>query len=428
MKIKNFDELAVSDSRRVALEIAEAGLQAIDTENVIRNTVRVDGSAIVIGDQRFELGGSGKVVIGGIGKCALEAAHALEDILGDRISGGTVLYIAGEPRLKKLEAIQGTHPLPSDQNVRGATAIVGTLKGLTETDLLIFVVSGGGSTLLCLPEDMGCREEASIMQALMQAGATIQEVNTVRKHLSLARGGYLAKYAYPARVVSLIFSDVPGNDIQFIASGPTVKDTTTIEEAEMILAKYNILNTCGMEKCGLVETPKDEKYFKNVSNILVVYNRVALDAMAKCAEEFGYAPRIVTENLNGEARDIGKKMVEELSGAAKKDVLLYGGETTVTVKGRGRGGRNQELIVSALRFVKPGELLLAIGSDGRDNGELAGAICDTITKDAADGKNVDIKAHLDENNETPFFEEIGNYIMTGNTGSNVSDLIIALKE
>ncbi len=428
MKINNFKKLAVTETRRFALEIANAGLEAIDTAAVVEKWVRLNGDELRIGEEVFDLKEIGRLIVSGVGKCALEAAHSIEGILGDRIHGGVILYIAGEPRLQKLEAMRGTHPLPSEENMRGTAAIVGTLKDLKGNDLVIFIVSGGGSTLLCLPEDMGCREEASILGALTKIGATIQEINTVRKHLSLARGGYIAKHAYPARVVSLIFSDVPGDDIQFISSGPTVKDKTTIEDAESILSKYDVLNTCGIEKCGLIETPKEDKYFERVKNIIVVSNMIALRGMEAKAMLLGLNPVLRTACLTGEAREEGKKIVGELHGVPSGTVLLYGGETTVTIRGRGRGGRNLEFVTAVLGEIQDNELIMAVASDGRDNGEFAGAICDKITKEEIKKQGIDWEAMLQDNNEYPLFEDVGHYLLTGDTGSNIADLFIALRE
>lgn len=427
MKIQNYNELASTELRKAALAITKAGLEAIDTKKVIRDTVRITDGALVIQGKSYVIPPEGRVIVAGVGKCALEAAEALEEILGDFLYGGIILHITGEPKLKKIATIQGTHPLPSDQNVHGASLFVDILKNRNENDLIIFIVSGGGSTLLCLPEDRVCVEEISVTQALMRAGATIQEMNTIRKHLSLARGGYPAQYAYPARIVSLIFSDVPGDDFQFIASGPTVKDTTTIEEAEKILHTYAILKTCGIEKCGLVETPKDDKYFVNIQNVLAVSNWTALEAMAVKARELGYNPIIRTATLSGEARTIGLSLAADLHASPSKTVLLYGGETTVTVAGTGRGGRNLEVALAALADIRDNELITSVASDGHDNGPYAGAICDTTTKAKVVQEGEDIAIYLANNDTYPLFEKIGNRLETGYTGSNVSDLFIALK-
>lgn len=427
MKIQNFNELASTELRKTALSIAEAGLEAIDTKKVIRDAVSIKDGALMIKGKSYIMPLDGRIIVAGVGKCALEAAEELEEILGNSLYGGIVLHISGVPKLKKIATSQGTHPLPSEQNVHGASLFVDILKNRTEKDLVIFIVSGGGSTLLCLPEDKVCVEEISVMQELIRAGATIQEVNTVRKHLSLARGGYPAQYAYPARIVSLIFSDVPGDDFQFIASGPTVKDTTTIEEAEKILHKYNILKTCGIEQCGLVETPKDDKYFENIQNVLTVSNWTALEAMAEKAKELGFNPVIRTGTLFGEARTIGLSLAQELHVAPPKTVLLYGGETTVTVAGHGKGGRNLEVALSALTDIHEDELITSVASDGHDNGPYAGAIGDSVTRAKMKEEKEDAKQYLDNNDTYPLFEKIGNRIETGYTGSNVSDLLIAIK-
>jgi glycerate 2-kinase len=427
MKISNFKDLAITTSRKAVLEIAEAGLEAIDTRGVIHRLIRQKGNILTIGKETIDLTGVDKVFIAGAGKCSLDAAHALEDILGDRISGGLVLYVSGESHLKNIIGIKGTHPAPSDENIRGASQLKEALIGLTERDLVIFIASGGGSTLLCLPEDQQCKEEADVLKALTRTGATIQEVNTVRKHLSLARGGYLAQYAYPARVISLVFSDIAGDDMQFIASGPMVRDITTIQDAEQILSKYNVLTTCHIDQCGLVETPKDEKYFTRVTNILAVSNKVALDAMKVKAKLLGFKPVICDTKLSGEASDVGQRILHDLRASPAKTVLLYGGETTVTVHGYGRGGRNLELALSAMLDIQEGEIIMPVASDGRDNGEYAGAICDVITSRKAHEKNINLQAHLQENHEYPLFREIGSYLLTGDTGSNVSDLVVALK-
>ena len=240
------------------LTVAEAGLQAIDTGMVIRETVRREGDMLTVAGEAVDLKDVDRLVFVAVGKCAADAAAAVEDILGDRIARGVVLDVKKCPEVKHMQAFCGTHPLPSDENLAATEALIASLKDLNERDLVIFVISGGGSTLLFLPQNRNDREEISIFNALTDAGATIEELNTVRKHLSLARGGWLAEYAYPARVVSLIFSDVAGDDISFVSSGPTVKDETTVQEAEAILARFNVLRTCQIEKCDLVTTPKDE--------------------------------------------------------------------------------------------------------------------------------------------------------------------------
>jgi glycerate-2-kinase len=429
MKIKNSEALATTGARRDLLAIAEAGLVAIDTNHVLGGMMRIEDTTLFLGSAKVDLAKTGKIIFIAIGKCATEAAGVVESVLGDRITRGVVVDVKVCPiGLPQIKTFCGTHPLPSDENLNAAEAIVGSLKDLKEDDLVIFVVSGGGSTLLYLPEDRNDRNEARVFTALTDAGADIHEMNVVRKHMSLARGGYLAQYAYPARLVSFIFSDVIGDDLSSIASGPTVKDVTTSADAAKVLTKYDVLKTCNIEKCGLVETPKDDKYFEHATNILAVSNVFALNAMSKAAEAMGYHAEIRSATLAGEAKDVARMVAESLHGVPPRTALLWGGETTVTVHGKGNGGRNIAVCAEALSYIKEGEEILSLASDGRDHGPYAGAICDTITVKSALDAGADVQSYLADDNTYPLFEKIGEYVMTGDTGSNVADLLIALKQ
>jgi len=423
VKISNFNELAVNDLRKAGLLMAEAGLQAIDTKEAIKRAVFLRDEDLIIKDLKIPLSGFGRIFMVGVGKCALDAASALKDIFGDRLDGGFAYGIKPE-EIPGIEVLVGDHPFPSDKNAENSEKIRRFLEGLGENDFVIFVVSGGGSALLSDPKDFDAEKEKEIMKKLFREGADIREINTIRKHISFVRGGNLAKAVYPAKAVSLIFSDVPGDTIEFVASGPTVKDTTTVADAEEVLRKYNI----EIEENGLMETPKDDKYFANVLNILLVSNNVALEAMAKQAEELGFRPEIMNDVMDGEAAEAGKKICETLREEPSQTVLLYGGETVVVVKGDGKGGRNQELALSALRFVKDDELILTLASDGRDNTEAAGAICDIISKTRAAEKGLDPEEYLERNDSFNFFERTRDQIITGPTGSNVADLVIAIKQ
>ncbi|MDP1706682.1 MAG: DUF4147 domain-containing protein [bacterium] len=427
--IGNFKDLAITSLRQAALEIAEAGLMAIATPAAIRRLVFLKDDILRIDGQNYDLTKIGKILFVGIGKCALEAGLELEEVLNGRLDEGIIVDVH-QPKFKiqnsKFEIFVGTHPFPSEQNIDITKKIIGLLSGLTEKDLVIFAISGGGSTLLCQPQDMTCYNEADLLKVLFEKGATIQEINTVRKHLSLARGGYLAKYLYPAKGAVLIFADVPGDNFEFVASGPTVKDTTTVTEAAVIVQKYDVEKICGFS-CNLIETPKDDIYFENICNILAVSNKTALVAMAAKADDLGFKVEIKTAVLSGEAKDVGREIAEDLNTIDGKAVLLYGGETTVTVKKPGRGGRNQELALAALPILKAGELVLVLASDGRDNGEYAGAIVDLETNKKAEALNLSSAEFLENNQSTDFFEKTGDFLMTGDTGSNVSDLVIAIK-
>lgn len=429
--IKNFGQLVQSSPlRELALEVAEAGLAAINTEAVIKSQVSFDGRTITIQERSFVLAPEAKLIVVAIGKCANAAALALEEILGERITGGVAIDLVCDERLKKIKSCEGDHPFPSERNIDATGQLIRELASLKEKDLVLAVISGGGSTLLCQPGNFTCLEETDLLKQLFAAGAAIQQINTVRKHLSLARGGHLARYAYPAIVVSLVFSDVPGNDLGFVASGPTVLDQSTKVEAAAILSKYGLGSdaTGNFSSEHLLETPKEQKYFDRVSNLLLVSNQLALEAMATVGESLGYRPQICTSCLAGEARQMGREIARAITAAAAGTLLLYGGETTVVLRGSGRGGRNQELVLAALSHLDQRTLVASLASDGVDNSDHAGGLCDTITKHRAAELDLDPDFFLNSNNSYDFFRQTGDYFLIGPTGSNVSDLVFAVKD
>lgn len=419
-------------TRLDAAEILEAGYAAIDTGTAIGKTVRVDGETLHVGDAMFDLTRYDRLLVVAFGKCAADAAVALENILGDRITDGIVIDIRSGTPLKRLSFRAATHPLPSKQNIAATGNVAALLADATERDLVLVVVSGGGSSMLCLPYDMTCDTLVSITDALMKAGATIDEINTVRKHTSKIQGGKLAELAHPATVVGLMFSDVPGDDPTTIASGPTALDTTSKEDAARILAKYDVLNVCALPHCELAETPKNPEIFARVTNIMVVTNRIALAAMRRRAEKLGYRAYVARTGLEGEAREVGADIMK----AAKtgKTCLLYGGETTVTISKDGTigtGGRAQEVALGGLAYMmKNGTahdtVLVAAASDGWDNTDAAGAIVDEGSGVAAFLLGLSPEAYLVRHDAYGFFECAGGHIITGRTGMNVSDIYFTL--
>ncbi len=428
--IQNLEALAVNDLRKDALVIAEAGYAAIDTNTVLARKLRVEGDRLSIGGKDFNLAGR-RIFFVGVGKCAFAAARATEKLFGNKLTGGIALDVSSNGqtgrKLATIETYTGTHPLPSEINVRATRRIIEFLSGRGENDLVIMLISGGGSTLLCLPPpSMTCTDESALWSELTARGARIQDINIVRKHISLARGGALAKAAYPAEVISLIVSDVPGNDLAYIASGPTVFDPSTVTDARAILAQYGIPSLANTE---LIETPKERKYFERVTNILFLTNQDALVAMRDEAVRRGYETTIADSGFSGEASEIGHAVVERLHASPTKTALLYAGESTVSLSApAGAGGRNQEMALAALRNIRGGELILPFASDGRDNTDHAGAIADETTRARARTQNVSIKEYLDSHRAYDFFTATGDALMTGYTGSNVSDLVIALKK
>lgn len=427
-KIKNFKELSTNKIRKAALLIAEAAFSSIDTMSVVKNNISYDGENIKIKDKFFPASKFKRFFIIGVGKCSMEAAIALEEIFNDKITDGLVIDLNCFYRPKKVKFYKGDHPMPTEANIDATKKIIKMLEGMNEEDLVIFIVSGGGSTLLCQPQDLTCIQEKDILSCLTKEGANIKEINTVRKHISLARGGQLAKYAYPANVISLIFSDV-SEDIDFVASGPTFLDNSTVKDAEAVIEKYGVLECIGLEKLYFIETPKEQKYFEKVENILLISNKNALEAMSDKALELGLRPKIMDKNFSGEARDVGENIAKTLHEKERGTVLLYGGETTVTIRNPiGKGGRNQELALSALSFIEEDELLMSFNTDGRDNGDHAGAFVDIETKKKIGDMNLNPKEFLDNNNSYEFFEKTGDYLETDYTGSNISDLIVAIKK
>lgn len=421
--VKDFARLASDRRRKDALAVLEAGLRAIDTRAAVRGAVSRDGRMLTVRGRRFDLGRFGRTFVIGVGKASFEAAAALEGILGTHLTDGIVLDVTAG-KLRRMKSVAGSHPLPTAANVRATGEIVGLVKSLRPDDLLIVIASGGGSALLCWPHSLSCDQVSLLTAALMRAGADIHEMNTVRKHVSEVLGGQLAAQAAPATVLGLIFSDVPGDDIAMVASGPTVLDLTTVEDAKKVMERYDLLNACKLPDCELRETPKDPALFQRVTNVLILGNRTALEAMEEEGKRRGYVVRVQGTALSGEARDVGAM----LAGLPQEgEMVIAGGETTVTVRGSGKGGRNQELALGALAHVPEDGLVLSCASDGIDNGPAAGAFADASVREAARKKKLDPAAFLSGNDAHAFFKKAGGHVVTGVTGSNVSDLMVALR-
>ncbi|MCK9351529.1 MAG: DUF4147 domain-containing protein [Candidatus Paceibacterota bacterium] len=425
--IKNIDEIGITPLRRDALKILEAGYEAILTSNALHNFISIQENKAIFGKEpeSIDLAACDRIFVAAIGKCAVDAGIALEEILGDRITDGVVVDIKSGD-FKKLRSFVGTHPYPSEQNVAAAKEIVAMISNLTEKDLLIMIISGGGSSLLSLPHDISTDDLTKITREIMDKGAPIRELNIVRKHLSDIQGGQLAKIAFPAKVISLIFSDVPGNDLAVIASGPTIMDDSMRDEAEAILTKYNIRSAVGMPALETIETPKEEKYFTNVKNMLVVTNEVALQAMEKKAASLGYNAKIENDRVEGIAREFGEELARKT--LPPKTCLLYGGETTVRVSAHpGIGGRNQEFVLGGLPYLKEDMVLVGASSDGKDYSDAGGAIGDKELFEKGKAMGLDTQDFLANNNSFEYFKRVVGHIHTGATGANVADLYFIVK-
>lgn len=419
--IKNFPQLAINPGRRDALNILEAGYEAINTEVVIKSKLKLLNDELIIKNKSFPLSQYENIYFIGVGKCALDAGRVMEDILRDYIKDGVVIDTT-KGTLKKIRTYEGSHPWPSEQNISATKEIVELLNNATEHDLIIMVISGGGSALLCSPHDPNFENLINITQTLTKKGADIYELNTVRKHLSEIKGGQLAKIAHPAETVSLLFSDVLGDDISVIASGPTVKDRTTVYDAEEVLKKYKLL--IKDEETIFKTTPKEDKWFERVHNFLIVTNSDAIKAMEIEAEELGYDVIPGSKTVSGEAKTVGENFAK--TNLSPGQVKISGGETTVTIKGSGQGGRNQETALGSLLYLPEKTVFVSASSDGRDNTDVAGAVCDKELKEKADKLHLDPKRFISDNDSYNFFAQVGGQIKTGPTGSNVSDLYILL--
>lgn len=429
--IKNFDQLATTPLRRDGLEILEAGYEAVMPAKVLAETVKREGDILRVGDEQINLAEYERVFFVAAGKCAVATATALEPLILDKLTAGLVLDVV-TGNFQKIKSLVGTHPVVSEQNLTATKEIVAMLTGLSVKDLVLLAISGGGSALLTMPRALNLTQVKELTELAFSKGMTIEDLNIVRRHLSLVKGGGLAKILYPAAAVALIFSDVPGNDLATIASGPTVFDKTSVSEAQAVIAKYGVFDILSWPGFELVETPKEEKYFAAVKNILLLTNEMGLMAMKTRAEELGYASYLEDESLEGNAGEIGRNLVKTKLPA--KSCFIYGGETTVIYnKGsfgtskRVVGGRCQELALSALSNMPAGELLIAVASDGWDNTEAAGALADRELFTLVPGGEKEIEKYLPMNDSFTFFQKYGGQIITGRTGANVSDFYLIIK-
>ena len=416
--IKNFDELAISQNRRLALEIAEAGLDAINTEKVVNNSVKLGNNLLSINGKVFDLSEFKKIKIIGFGKASIDAATALEKILGSKINTGAVVGLS-KTNLKYIETFVGTHPRPSRINIKAGKKIYEIIKDSNAEDLIIVLVSGGGSALLCYSEKE-CEQNVALYDRFLKSGKTINEINTVRKHLSILKGGGLAKVAYPATVIGLIFSDIPGSHFGDVASGPTYKDKSTISDASKIITENNL------GEFDLLETPKEDKYFEKVHNFVLVSNKTAIESMAKKAKEFDLKVSVLSTEMYDETSIALKKIFQMKDN---NTVVLAAGEPKLEVKKRGGiGGRNLHMGLKAIQMglIDENSVFLSLASDGMDNSDAAGAIVDYNTLEELKKSNLSADDYLARFDSYTFFQKLGDLVMTGPTGANVSDLMILL--
>jgi len=371
------------------------------------------------------------VVVGG-GKAAASMAKALEDawaVKGASELSGVVVTRYGHAvvRPQHIELLEASHPVPDAAGQHAATRILEAVTGLTPDDLVIVLISGGGSALMVAPDGVTLEEKIRINAQLLNSGADIGEINTVRKHLSKLKGGHLALAAAPARVVCLIVSDVVGDDLSTIASGPTVPDPSTVQDALEVLVKYSVDSSAAFNffRSSPLETPKaGHPAFARVENHLIVTNATALEAARRTLEGFGTQARVWSDSVTGEAREAARTHALEALSLEPGEAFLSGGETTVTVRGNGRGGRNCEFLLALALALngRPDLYAIACDTDGIDGvTEAAGALLfpDTLERAAKLGLNA--RAMLENNDAYSFFAALGDLVVTGPTGTNVND-------
>jgi hydroxypyruvate reductase len=318
---------------------------------------------------------------------------------------------------RTIDVCEATHPLPSAKNVELSKRLVKECESVTADDLMLVIVSGGGSAMLCWPASE-CEQATRLYKAAVRSGLSIHELNTVRKHLSARKGGGLAKLLHPATVVGLIFSDVPGGSPEMVASGPTFPDASAVADAQTIIDRYELGDF------QLTETSKDLDLFRNITNIMLVSNHTALDAMSAKASALGYAAVIAGADRYDAPEQVAAFMQQH---AAPRTAVIAGGEPILRVPPEpGEGGRNQHTALTAATMLRDGQVFASLASDGTDNGLHAGALVDTGTPDRADG--MDFAEYINQFDDTAILKKTGDLIETGPTGTNVSDLMLLLQE
>lgn len=400
--------------------------------------------------KEYEKGGFKRFLVVGFGKASARMALSVEESVGPGlITDGVVITKYGHARgvdLKKMRLFEAAHPLPDDNGCRTTEDVISLLRGADSHTFVLCLISGGGSSLLISPyTGITLQDKQRITELLLKAGADITELNTVRKHISRVKGGRLAEIASPARIVSLIVSDVLGDRLDVIASGPTAPDASTFQEAIEVIDKFSLTEECPtgvMEilhrgRDGLIpETPKgDNPLFRHVRNMILGNNMKALMAARDKAESMGIRTEIISSNLSGEARDAGRWLAEKALNSRRSHrgvrCLISGGETTVTVKGKGKGGRNTELAMSFAMEIEGSEgiTLLSAGTDGTDGPtDAAGAIVDGGTVQKAKRLGMYPREYLNNNDSYNFFKGVDSLLFTGPTGTNVMDIQIILIE
>ena len=434
--------------RRDARKIFMAGVERVEPARAVKSFVHLEDDTLTVNMREYDLNQIENIYTVGAGKAAAPMALAVEQILGNRLNEGLIntKYGHGLP-LNRIKLKEAGHPLPDEAGMRGAGAVLSLIEKAKEEDLIICLISGGGSALLPLPvEGISLEEKQETTSLLLGCGATIREINAIRKHVSRLKGGRLAKASWPAQLLTLILSDVVGDPLDVIASGPSVPDESTFEDCLAIVKKYkleskvspSIRNYLHEGAAGRKEdTPKPGNIcFTRTQNVVIGSNIQAIRASASEARQLGYHPLILSSLIEGETREVAKvhaavakEVIRTGNPITRPACLISGGETTVTLRGEGRGGRNQEFVLAAALEMKDLEasVILSGGTDGTDGPtDAAGALADGNTVRRSWMKGIDPVAYLDRNDSYNFFFKLGDLLITGPTKTNVMDLRIII--
>ena len=441
--MKHRDEL-----RQDLQAIFQAALQAVDPGEAIRAHVRREGNQLRVADRTYDLSQYDALYLIGMGKAGAAMAIAVEKMLGDRLRGGHVIvkYGHGGP-VTHATLHEADHPIPDEAGVQATRTLLDFVEGRGPRELVICLISGGGSALSPAPVGgITLAEKQEVTRQLLACGATIHEINALRKHISQIKGGQLARLASPATLITLVLSDVVGDSLDVIASGPTVPDTSTFTDCLEILRKYRLFDTVPMAirrhleagvSGAIPETPKPgDAVFSRTQTVIIGRNLQALEAASRQATALGYRPLILSSAIEGETREvarvhagIAREVLASGHPIAAPACILSGGETTVTLRGQGKGGRNQEFALALALDINsmPGIAALSAGTDGTDGPtDAAGAVVDWTTCTRAEQHGLHPREALEHNDAYPFFECLGDLVITGPTQTNVMDVRIIL--
>ena len=432
--------------RSQIVQVLRAALDAVDPAAAVRRQLRRDGDTLWAGERRYDLREYAHVYVVGAGKAGAPMAQAVEEILGERVAAGLVNVKYGHALPTRLVRLnEAGHPIPDEAGVGGAQRIAELLAGAGGNDLVLCLISGGGSALMTLPvEGVTLSDMRDLTDLLLRVGATINEINVIRKHLDALKGGNLARLAHPARVVSLILSDVVGNPLDVIASGPTVPDSSSFAEAYGLLQRYGLLS----EVPGSVQdhlrrgvrgeiddTPKDgDAIFQHTQDLIVASNDIAARAAERAAQGLGFHTLLLSTFVEGEAREVAKvyaALAKEVLASGRPvprpACIIAGGETTVTVTGQGKGGRNQEMALAGAICIQglDNVAIVCLATDGTDGPtDASGALADGMTTERARALGLDPWAYLENNDSYRFFARLDDLLLTGPTNTNVNDLAL----